>query len=96
MKKIIALLLALTMMLCLAACGGSSDSDSGDSGVSLDNVKRRLLGLSAEDFSWALKCNLDEIYLGKFDKEYMDMVECTEADSLANYEEGITYEAEYF
>ena len=40
MKKFSALLLALSMVLSLAACGGSGDTSTGDSGSSGGNVVR--------------------------------------------------------
>ncbi len=40
--------------------------------------------------------NLDEIYLGKFDPDFLKLVDSTEEQAQANYEDGIEVEANYF
>lgn len=40
--------------------------------------------------------NLDEIYLGKFDPDFLKLVDSTEEQAQANYEDGIEVEAGYF
>lgn len=61
-----------------------------------------LLGMSAckdsgtETATALVQGNLDEIYLGEFSEEYMDMVEITLEEAQQTYLEGIEVEAEYF
>lgn len=40
--------------------------------------------------------NLDEIYLGKFDPAFLELVDVTEAEAEENYEQGLGVEADYF
>lgn len=40
--------------------------------------------------------NVDELYLGKFNKDYMDLIGTTEAECEQNYLDGLETEAEYF
>lgn len=39
---------------------------------------------------------LDEMYLGKFDPDYLKMVEITEAEAKATYDNNVTIESDYF
>ena len=40
--------------------------------------------------------NLDELYLGKYDPDFLTMVDSTEAEAQTNYEDGIGVEVDYF
>lgn len=40
--------------------------------------------------------NIDELYLGKFDADYLKSVNSTEEEAKAYYEDGLATEAEYF
>lgn len=53
-------------------------------------------GVTAKDATALVQGNLDEIYLGKFDPEYLKLVDITEADARETYEEGLEVEAEVF
>lgn len=53
-------------------------------------------GVTAKDATALVQGNLDEIYLGKFDPEYLELVDITEADARETYEEGLEVEAEVF
>lgn len=58
-----------------------------------------LLTLSAcggFDAKTLLQGNLDVIYLGVYDQDYLNMVEMTEEEAEASYNEGIGNEAAYF
>lgn len=91
-KRVITCILALIMLFTLCACGGEDN----DGSASLDDVKRSLLGLTADDFKVLLQGNLDEVYLGKFDPDYLSLVDCTEEECQENYEAGMEYEANFF
>lgn len=82
-KTLAALALMLTMSLSLVAC----DAVSGDLGD--------LLG-GKIDATGYMKGQLDEIYLGVFDPDYLDMVEATEAEAQETYEGGMESEVESF
>lgn len=53
-------------------------------------------GSFSDDVKLLIQGNLDEIYLGKFDTDYMKLVETTEAECQENYESGVAYEVEFF
>lgn len=54
-------------------------------------------GSSFEDqLTKLVQGNIDELYLGKFDKEYMEMVGADEAECEKDYLDGLAFEAEYF
>ena len=60
-----------------------------------------LLSLSAcssmeDDLRLLLQGNLDEVYLGKYDEEYMEMVGSSLEDCIASYNDGIALKAEHF
>lgn len=40
--------------------------------------------------------NLDHVYLGKYDENYLSLVESTEEEAETEYQAGLRYEAEYF
>lgn len=100
-KRILTFLLSAVLLLSLCACGGSdADSDTANdqdaSSVALDVVKRTLMDLAADDYILLLRGNLDELYLGKFSEEYMELVSSTEADCQTIYEDSMAYEADFF
>ena len=72
--------LALTLALPLAACG-----ESGSSGK-----------VNEEKATALVQGNLDEIYLGKFDPDYLELVDITENEAEETYLEGLEVEAETF
>lgn len=74
LKKAAAFLLALTMALSLAACGG----------------------VKTEDVTALVQGNLDVIYLGECTDEYLALVTASKEDLMADYEDGLQVEAEYF
>ena len=51
---------------------------------------------SSFDASKHVKGNLDAIYLGIFDEEYVDSIVDTLEECQASYEEGLSYEAQFF
>lgn len=53
-------------------------------------------GVTASDAKDLVQGNLDEIYLGKFDPEYLKLVDITEEEARQTYEEGLEVEAEMF
>lgn len=53
-------------------------------------------GVTASDATKLVQGNLDEIYLGKFDADYMKLVDITEEDAQQTYQEGLEVEAEMF
>ena len=53
-------------------------------------------GYTEEDCIAQVTGNIDEIYLGVFDKDYLESVELTEAEAKQYYLDGIEVEAEYF
>lgn len=54
-------------------------------------------GSSFEDrLTKLVQGNIDELYLGKFDEEYVKMVGSTEKECERNYLDGLEFEAEYF
>lgn len=61
-----------------------------------------LLGLSAcgntgiETATLLVQGNIDVIYQGKYDDEYLNLVGSTKADAEADYLDGLAVEAEYF
>ena len=61
---------------------GGSDSSSG--------------GVTAFDATALVQGNLDEIYLGKFDPDYLELVDITENECEEDYIAGMETEAEYF
>ncbi len=50
----------------------------------------------ADDVTLLVQGNLDELYLCKFDQEYMELVNTTEEDCMDNYLGGLEMEAEVF
>lgn len=50
----------------------------------------------ADDVTLLVQGNLDELYLCKFDQEYMELVNTTEEDCMDNYLSGLEMEAEVF
>lgn len=50
----------------------------------------------AEDVTTLVQGNIDVIYLGKYDSEYLDMVGATEKEAEQDYLDGLEVEAEYF
>ena len=65
--------------------------------LSLAGCSSALGGKLQEEQAIALvQGNIDEIYLGKFDEDYMEAVGSTEADCQANYENGLDLEAQFF
>ena len=85
-KCLLALALAASMILGLTGCG------------SIQNLAEELvLGGSNEEFAQKLvQGNLDEIYLGQFDEEYLEMVDISIVDAKKDYLDGIDVEAEFF
>ena len=79
-ERIAAAGLALTLALPLAACG-----ESGSSGK-----------VNEEKATALVQGNLDEIYLGKFDPDYLELVDITENEAEETYLEGLEVEAETF
>lgn len=50
----------------------------------------------AEDVTLLVRGNLDELYLGSFDPDYMKLVGATEEECQASYEDGMGVEADFF
>lgn len=50
----------------------------------------------ADDVTLLVRGNLDELYLGSFDADYMKLVGATEEECLASYEDGMGVEADFF
>ena len=53
-------------------------------------------GYTADDATSQVRGNLDEIYLGKFDPDYMERVGITEEEAEKTYLDGMDVEADYF
>lgn len=53
-------------------------------------------GSSEKDVTTLVQGNIDEIYLGKFDADYLEMVDSTEEEAKQAYLDGLEVEAEYF
>lgn len=53
-------------------------------------------GFGTKDVSTLVQGNIDHIYLGKYDAEYLKMVDITEEEAEADYLDGLEIEAEYF
>lgn len=53
-------------------------------------------GSSEKDVTTLVQGNIDEIYLGKFDADYLKMVDSTEEEAKQAYLDGLEVEAEYF
>lgn len=68
--------------------------------LSLLLILAMLLSLSAcaseEDIELLVQGNLDELYLGKFSSDYMELTGSSEAECLESYERGIAAEAKLF
>lgn len=79
-KRIAAAGLALALALSLAACGGASGSGK----------------VNEEKATALVQGNLDEIYLGKFDPDYLELVDITENEAEETYLGGLEVEAETF
>ena len=54
------------------------------------------VGGGTSDITLLVRGNLDAVYPGIFDPDYLDLVSTDEATAQADYEEGIASEAEYF
>lgn len=81
-KKWFAGLLAVCMVMGLAACGAVSDL-VGDA-------------LNEETVVRLVKGNIDVIYLGQYDEDYLEIVVDTEEELQQEYLAGLEVEAEYF
>ena len=80
-KTLIAVALSLVCALALSGCGGILS----------------ILGNSpAETVKTLVQGNLDEIYLGKYDSEFLELTNTTEAEAEQNYLDGLSVEARYF
>ncbi len=77
-KKIGLVLLTLTMVFALAACGGGDSGDGGDSGSGGDTIPASESTLTADDLS-AIKAEFDEqvAFENWGDTTYEDMLELT-------------------
>ena len=53
-------------------------------------------GVTANDAKMLVQGNLDELYLGKFDADYLKLVDSTEEESQQSYLDGLEVEAEVF
>ena len=53
-------------------------------------------GSMEETVTQLVQGNLDELYLGKFDESYLELVSATEEECEQSYLEGLEIEAEYF
>ena len=53
-------------------------------------------GFGTKDVSTLVQGNIDHIYLGKYDAEYLKMVDITEEEAEADYLDGLQMEAEFF
>lgn len=53
-------------------------------------------GSSEKDVTTLVQGNIDEIYLGEFDADYLKMVDSTEEEAQQAYLDGLEVEAEYF
>ncbi|MBO4853832.1 MAG: hypothetical protein J5482_01635 [Oscillospiraceae bacterium] len=80
-KRMLAVILAAVLALGLIACGATDSQKE----PSMEELAALLV-----------QGNLDEIYLGKVSQEYLDLIGSTEEDARETYEEGLSYEAEYF
>lgn len=79
-KTLAAVALVLSLSLSLTAC---------------DNISA-IMGGGEIDGAAYMQGQLDEIYLGKFDPDYMDMVGIDEKEAQETYESGIEAEVEAF
>lgn len=50
----------------------------------------------ADDVTTLVRGNLDELYLGSFDEEYMKLVSATQEECQQSYEDGMGVEADFF
>lgn len=53
-------------------------------------------GISTEDVTTLVQGNINEIYLGQYDADFLEMVDTTEEEAEQAYLEGLEVEAEYF
>lgn len=53
-------------------------------------------GVTADDAKMLVQGNLDELYLGKFDADYLKLVDSSEEESQQSYQDGLEVEAEVF
>lgn len=53
-------------------------------------------GLNTSDVTTLVRGNINEIYLGQYDADFLKMVESTEAEAEQVYLDGLEVEAEYF
>lgn len=83
MKKIRKLSAVLVFALCAMLCLSACGS--------LD-----LGGGEEEDVTLLVRGNIDVIYQGKYDPDYLEMVDSTEAEAERDYLDGLAVEAEYF
>lgn len=81
-KRMLAVILAAVLALGLIACGATEPQDDEPSMEELTAL--------------LVQGNLDEIYLGKASEEYLNLIGSTEEEARETYEDGLSYEAEYF
>ena len=79
--------LLLTAVLLLGLCGCSLLAEQEYSAA---------LGYTNEDFRTLLQGNLDELYLGKFNEDYIALLGSTREERQANYLAGLEHPADYF
>ena len=53
-------------------------------------------GITADSATDLIQGNLDVLYLGKFDPDYLELVDITENEAEETYLDGLSVEAEYF
>lgn len=82
MTKTLKRTLTVVISLCLAAS------------LSACGIMNQLFG--GDTVTPAVKGNLDSIYLGIHDPDYLEIVNCTEDEAEADYIDGLEYEAEFF
>ena len=80
MKKVLLILLSLTLMLSLTGCGGLWD----------------LLGDESDRIAAYIQGYLDLTYKGQFNEDYMEELDLTEEDMQERYESGLRVEAQFF
>lgn len=81
-KRMLAVILTAVLALCLIACGAAEPQEE-------EPTMEELMVLLVQG-------NLDEIYQGRVSQEYLDLIGSTEDEAQGTYEEGLSYEAEYF
>lgn len=84
MKKLLALILCLAMILSLAACGGDADSESGDNKDDEISVALILPGvITDESWCWTAYQGLEQLKADGYKTQYVENIDTSNCESVA-------------